>query len=105
MQPEQPEWRAVELYCSVCNLVALLALRKALLEHISAAAIAHFSFSYMTSGVGLTPCWKRNMDYVSSSILLLHGRQDVQWMGAVTLSGVNLRILNISGGHSKAQCK
>lgn len=36
---------------------------------------------------------------------LMHGKQDVQWMGAVTLSRVDLRILSISGGHSKAQCK
>lgn len=51
------------LYCSACNLVALLALREALLEHPFAAAIAHFSSSYMTSGLGLTPCWERNLDY------------------------------------------
>lgn len=50
------EWRAVVLYCSACNLVALLALREALLEHTFAAAIAHLSFSYTASGLGLTPC-------------------------------------------------
>lgn len=51
---------------------------------------------------GIQTCWKRNWE-MSSPVLRLYWGWDDQWMGVLTLSTAELRILNISRSCSKPQ--